>query len=79
MDVMMITLILFVAPMLWRFLVADNTSIDYFIVRDVDSRLNVRESFAVQDWITNHKEASIHCMRDHPSHGFVFYCLLLYC
>ena len=40
-----------IAGMFWRFLVADDPSVDRFIVRDSDSRLNARDAFAVVDWI----------------------------
>lgn len=37
-----------------------------YIVRDSDSRLNVRERFAVEDWIRSGK--GVHSIRDHPNH-----------
>lgn len=49
--------------MLSRFMVADDPTVDRFIVRDVDSRLNSRERFAVQEWIES--GLKIHTMRDH--------------
>jgi len=48
--------------MFWRFL----PDVDRFIVRDTDSRLSVREKFAVDEWIASEK--SLHVMRDHPHH-----------
>ena len=57
--------------MMWRFLVTDDLSVDYFIVRDVDSRLSLRESLAVMDWTRLHSDKAFHCIRDHPSHGLV--------
>jgi len=52
---------------MWRFLVADDKHVDYFIVRDADSRLSIRDSTAVKDWLNT--GAAFHCMRDHPSHA----------
>jgi hypothetical protein len=37
-----------IAGMFWRFLVADDPTVDRFIIRDSDSRLNARERFAVE-------------------------------
>jgi protein O-GlcNAc transferase len=53
--------------MFWRFLVYDDKSVERFIVRDTDSRLNFREKYAVDEWIETDKK--LHIMRDHPSHG----------
>ena len=33
-----------------RFLVLNDSSVDRFIIRDADSRLNSRDRFAVQEW-----------------------------
>ena len=55
-----------IAGMFWRFLVADDATVDRYIVRDSDSRLNLRERFAVQEWIDSGK--AIHSIRDHPNH-----------
>ena len=52
---------------MWRFLVADDLTVDRFIVRDCDSRLSERDSVAVNAWIKSNK--TFHCIRDHPSHG----------
>lgn len=54
------------APMLWRFLVADDPTVDAFAVRDSDSRFTSRDAFVVADWLRTN--ASFHCVRDHPSH-----------
>ena len=51
----------------WRFWPAADPEIDRFIVRDADSRLNLREKAAVDEWISSGK--SFHIMRDHPQHG----------
>lgn len=53
--------------MFWRFLVYDDKTVERFIVRDSDSRLNFREKKAVDEWIDSGK--ILHIMRDHPSHG----------
>ncbi len=50
----------------WRFEAAFDTDIDRFVVRDCDSRLNIREAHAVQEWISS--GCYFHCMRDHPGH-----------
>jgi hypothetical protein len=56
-----------IAGMFWRFLVADDTSVDRYIVRDSDSRLHEREARAVDAWIASGK--CYHILRDHPSHS----------
>ena len=56
-----------IAPMMWRFLVADDRSVDYFIIRDCDSRFSDRDALVVEEWIASDK--AFHCIRDHPSHG----------
>lgn len=53
--------------MFWRFLVYDDKEVERFIVRDTDSRLNVREKKAVDDWVGS--DLSLHIIRDHPQHG----------
>lgn len=57
----------FIPPMMWRFLVADDLSVDYFIIRDSDSRLTERDAAAVSAWIRSGKP--FHSIRDHPSHA----------
>jgi len=56
-----------IAGMFWRFLVADDISVDRYIIRDTDSRLNEREARAVDAWIESGK--AYHVLRDHPSHS----------
>ena len=56
-----------IPPMMWRFLVADDMSVDRFIVRDADSRLTDRDAAAVRAWVTS--GAIFNCIRDHPSHA----------
>jgi len=55
-----------IAGMFWRFMVADDNTVDRWIVRDSDSRLNPRERFAVEEWIQSGK--AVHTIRDHPNH-----------
>lgn len=52
--------------MCWRFLPTADPSIERVIVRDADSRLNVREAAAVAAWIDSGKLA--HSMCDHDHH-----------
>ena len=56
-----------VPPMMWRFLVADDLTVDRFISRDCDSRLTTRDAATVVEWIKSKK--AFHCVRDHPSHS----------
>jgi hypothetical protein len=49
----------------WRFV--PPVDYEYMIVRDTDSRLSLRESTAVTEWIQSGK--TLHIMRDHPHHG----------
>lgn len=51
----------------WRFAPAFETDVDVFISRDIDSRLNVREKAAVDEWLNSDKD--IHSMRDHIEHN----------
>lgn len=51
---------------LWRFLVADDVNVDWFICRDTDSRLNAQELLAVEEWV--HSGKAFHIMRDHVYH-----------
>lgn len=50
--------------MFWRFLAADSD--DIVLSRDTDSRLNIREKNAVEEWLNSNK--NFHIMRDHPYH-----------
>ena len=50
--------------MFWRFIPREN--VERFIVRDVDSRLSIREKLAVDEWIESDK--TLHVLRDHPHH-----------
>ena len=40
--------------------------VDYFVSRDLESRINHREHSAVEEWMKS--ESSFHIMRDHPNH-----------
>jgi len=63
------------APRNWRLLAADDQNVDYFLVRDGDTRLTEREAGAVRDWLSvaeknrSQSAAIIHCIRDHPKHA----------
>ena len=57
--------------MLSRFSVALDPAVDRYIIRDADSRLNSRDSFAVQEWIESGMK--LHSMRDHISHCHPFH------
>jgi len=49
----------------WRFYAAADA--DVMICRDVDSRLGLREKFAVDEWLESDKDC--HIMRDNEEHG----------
>lgn len=51
----------------WRFEPGFDSHIERFIVRDCDSRINIREAAAVKEW--EKSELPFHAMRDHPGHG----------
>lgn len=53
--------------MFWRFYPASEDDVDIMISRDTDSRINLREKLAVDEWLKSDK--SFHIMRDHPWHG----------
>jgi len=50
----------------WRFLPAGETDVEVMISRDTDSRLNLREKAAVDEWLESDK--NFHVMRDHNWH-----------
>src|SRR5688572_9393291 len=52
--------------MFHRFLINDDPTVERYLVRDADSRLNKREAGAVKEWIESGK--SFHVIRDHPHH-----------
>lgn len=51
----------------WRFHAANDENADYFMCRDADSILNIRERCAVDEWLASDK--LFHVMRDHLSHS----------
>ena len=54
--------------MFWRFEPASENDVEVMISRDTDSRLNMREKAAVEEWLESDKQ--FHIMRDHPFHKF---------
>lgn len=54
--------------MFWRFEPASEEDVEVMISRDTDSRLNMREKAAVEEWLKSDKR--FHIMRDHPFHKF---------
>lgn len=56
------------SSMFWRFETSYDDEIGVSIFRDTDSRLNLREKYAVDQWLTSDK--TFHIMRDHPYHRF---------
>ena len=52
----------------WRFKAIFDCDADVVVFRDTDSRLNLREKSAVDDWLAGDK--TVHIMRDHPYHNF---------
>ncbi len=55
--------------MFWRFLPAGEEDVGVMLSRDADSRLNLREKAAVDEWLASNKD--FHIMRDHPAHTAV--------
>ncbi|XP_065679703.1 uncharacterized protein LOC136094074 [Hydra vulgaris] len=53
--------------MVWRFLVVADSNVDVACIRDLDSKLLVRETDAVKDWLESGK--LVDSMRDNPQHG----------
>jgi len=54
--------------MFWRFLPNNDDDVQYFMVRDSDSRLTKRECLVVDEWLDSGK--ILHIMRDHPHHAY---------
>lgn len=52
--------------MMYRFLAIDEPDVDIMIVRDADSRVHVRDRWAIQEFMSSEKRA--HAVRDHPYH-----------
>ena len=55
--------------MFWRFLINDEPDMEAFVSRDCDSRLNIREKLAVDEWMVSDK--CLHIMHDHYGHRSV--------
>ena len=53
--------------LLWRFIACNDPSVGYFICRDCDSVVNIREKAAVDEWLASGKP--FHIMRDHIEHA----------
>lgn len=51
----------------WRFLAEDDPAVAIFLVRDADSIMNVKERWAVSDWLKT--DAAFHVLRDNPLHS----------
>ena len=56
-----------VSPDMWRLLVADDTTVDRFIIRSPNTRPSEREAVALQNWLR--VDNPFYCIRDHPSHS----------
>jgi hypothetical protein len=56
-----------VINMTWRFTPLFEDGVDVVLVRDTDSRLNIKEVAAVKEWLATDK--NFHIMRDHMWHG----------
>jgi hypothetical protein len=56
------------ASMFWRFYSSFDDTVEASIFRDTDSRLSLREKYAVDEWLASDK--TFHIMRDHPYHRF---------
>ena len=54
-------------PMMWRFEPIDDPEVEIMLSRDTDTRILMREVFAVNEWLESGK--LFHIMRDHPHHG----------
>jgi len=54
--------------MFWRFYPTSDPDVDVVIFRDADSRLNIRDRVAVEEWIASDK--GVHIMRDNCQHGW---------
>jgi len=49
---------------LWRFRPISDDNVSYFISRDCDSRISLRDEIAVNEWIDSGKD--FHIIREHP-------------
>jgi hypothetical protein len=53
----------------WRFLVADDPTVAAFVIRDADSRVSLRDRWAIEEWLASPGSPPFHVVRDHPSHA----------
>lgn len=51
----------------WQFLVEDDPEVDLYLVRDANSVMNIKERWAVADWLKSGR--AFHVMRDNPQHS----------
>ena len=56
-----------ISPQFFHLLVADNSSVNYFIIRNADYQLSDRDMVVVDDWLS--AGFIFHCIRDHPNHA----------
>ncbi len=56
-----------IPPSMWRYLVADDKNVEYFLVRDSNSRLCERDQLVVDAFVTSGE--GFHCIRDHYRHS----------
>jgi protein O-GlcNAc transferase len=55
---------------MWRFYPCGDKNVGYFISRDADSRISIRDRVSVYEWIESDKD--FHIIRDHPvGHSWV--------
>ena len=52
--------------MFWRWLPLDDKNVKFWVSRDADSRLSMREADLVRQWMDSGK--TLHCIRDHRCH-----------
>ena len=53
--------------MMYRFLTIDQPGVDLMLVRDADSRIHMRDRWAIDEFVSSKFMA--HSVRDHPYHG----------
>lgn len=57
------------ANSIWRFMPIKDDSVEYFISRDCDSRISIRDEIAVNEFLNSNEK--FHIIRDHPiGHGW---------
>ena len=54
-------------PDMWPFLIADDSGVVRFMVRDARMRPSEREFSALRQWLASNRP--FHCIRDHPRHS----------